>query len=54
LYDISLIDITGKNVLKQSGLRGLSKIDVSNFNSGVYMLRVECISGSVFKKVLIE
>ena len=54
LYDVSLIDITGKNVLKQSGLRGLFKIDVSSFNSGVYMLRVEGVSGSVFKKVLIE
>ena len=54
LYDISLIDITGKNVLKQSDLRGSSRIDVSSFNSGVYMLRVECISGFVFKKVLIE
>jgi len=48
-FSASLYNITGQLVLKSNNLK---KIDMSELNSGVYLLRIESESGSISRKVI--
>jgi hypothetical protein len=46
---LELFDITGKRILN---FTNTSKINISNLNNGVYMLRIQTDKGSVTKKII--
>lgn len=53
-YQISLFDITGKVVRVENNKAGNIAIDVSNLNSGIYILQIATQEGLINKKLLVE
>ena len=49
---ISVFDILGKQVLKAQVSRGDNQIDISDLNSGIYMIRLQTENGSATKKLI--
>lgn len=39
-YQVSVYDITGKELFKQDGLQGANQVDLSSYTNGIYFLRV--------------
>ena len=52
-YTIILTDLTGKTVLNKTA-EGLTQIDVSNFPSGVYLIKISYQKNSFIKKIIIK
>ena len=53
-YDISLIDITGKSVFYKTNNKGSIDLNIPNIERGVYILKIESYSKSLFNKIIIE
>ena len=53
-YDISFIDITGKSVYYKANNRGSIALNIPNIESGIYILKIESYSKSLYKKIIIE
>ena len=53
-YDISFIDITGKSIFYKNNNRGSINLNIPNIEKGIYILRIESYSKSLFKKIIIE
>ena len=54
LYNLTLLDITGKPVLFKQNNRGSMKLYLSEIISGLYILKIDSYRGSLHKKILIE
>ncbi len=55
IENIVITDITGKVIYQQAGLNSLSTlIETSQFNSGIYMIRVQNADGHSFTRKLIK
>tara|TARA_B100000965_G_scaffold354253_1_gene330643 strand:- start:174 stop:1016 length:843 start_codon:yes stop_codon:yes gene_type:complete len=53
-YDISLIDITGKSVYDKTNNIGSIELNIPKIKTGIYILKIESYSKSLFKKIIIE
>ena len=53
-YDISFIDITGKSVYYKNNNRGSIDLNFPNIERGIYILKIESYSKSLFNKIIIE
>lgn len=54
IQTITIFNLLGQEVLKQSGSQASSQINVSNLSSGAYLMNVSSDSGSQTLKLLIE
>jgi len=56
VYDLSIMDVTGKTVKQQSDLRSntRNKIDLTGLTSGVYFLKIKNDKASKVEKLLVE
>ena len=52
-YTISMSDLTGKNILTQTAT-GTTNLDVSNFPSGMYLIKISDSQNSFIKKIVIK
>jgi len=54
LFGYCVADITGK-ILKEFPLKGSQiTIDLSNFNTGIYLFKVETANGVITKKIILN
>jgi Secretion system C-terminal sorting domain len=51
---VKMYDMFGKLIYTSKTNIGESKIDISNYPSGIYLLQVETENGSVTKKIIKE
>lgn len=50
--DFQIIDISGKEMLHRKGLKGNNKVDISNYNTGVYFVKVNTNMGMQIIKLI--
>lgn len=51
-FKLQIHDLTGKLILKQELLGNINAIDVSTFQSGMYLLTIESENQSVTKQII--
>jgi hypothetical protein len=54
LYDITMFDLSGKQVMQQYGLIGKQQFDLSNLNKGIYLLKVNSEGKTIVKKLILQ
>jgi hypothetical protein len=56
VLDVTILDLSGRIFSKYSNLISNSKIDVSDFNSGIYLVLIEGDVGSIrqIEKIIIQ
>ena len=53
-FDVTVIDYTGKEIYRQSGLINKSQIDLSNAQKGVYFVKMKNEIGEQVEKIILE
>ncbi len=53
-YEVQVYDINGRSILKISLNKNFNKIDLSNFNNGIYILKIKTSDKIVTRKIIIE
>ncbi|MDI9310976.1 MAG: Omp28-related outer membrane protein [Limnohabitans sp.] len=53
-FDVTVIDYTGKEIYRQSGLINNSQIDLSNAQKGVYFVKMKNEIGEQVEKIILE
>ena len=53
-YNISIIDVNGREISKKLNTSGSYSIDVQSYASGLYFIKFENTLSSFYKKILIE
>jgi aspartate 1-decarboxylase len=48
---LSIYDISGKQIFRKNSINNLEKIDISNINSGIYVITIE-INGKLTERKL--
>jgi hypothetical protein len=54
IQTLTVFDITGRVVLQQRALDNSTEIDLSTWNSGVYILKVETQQGSAVRRITVK
>jgi hypothetical protein len=53
-YNIQIFDISGKEMLKTDIDKPLTTINLTNYESGIYIIKVKSSQNSFFRKIIIE